>query len=95
MTNSMHVTVKVFGGLRDRFQGGSQDRELPPGSTLSDLMLDIETHYPDLSVKLVTGLAAGYLNVLINGRHSRFLQGQDTQLQDKDVIAFLPPVGGG
>ena len=93
--NSIRITAKVFGGLRDEFQGGTQVRTLPIASTLSDLMQDLGDHFPDLYQKLETGLAAGYLNILINGKHSRFLQGRDTQLQDGDVVAFLPPVGGG
>ncbi|MCK5246700.1 MoaD/ThiS family protein, partial [Candidatus Bipolaricaulota bacterium] len=53
------------------------------------------TGFPDLSAKLVAGLDAGYLNVLINGRNIQFLQGHDTVLNDGDTVAFLPPVGGG
>ena len=64
-------------------------------ATLGILLQELETDFPDLSAKLVAGLDAGYLNVLINGRNIQFLQGQDTMLNDGDTVAFLPPVGGG
>ncbi len=64
-------------------------------SALAVLLQELEIDFPVLAAKLVTGLDAGYLNVLINGRNIHFLQGHDTVLQDGDTVAFLPPVGGG
>jgi MoaD family protein len=93
--NSMQITVKVFGGLRDSFQGGTRVLQLPSAATLAALLQQLNIDFPDLSEKLAKGLAAGYLNVLINGRNIRFLQGNDTPLNDGDTVAFLPPVGGG
>lgn len=91
----MRITVKVFGGLRESFQGGTQLQQLPSASTLAILLQQLRISFPDLSEKLAKGLAAGYLNVLINGRNIQFLQGHDTPLRDGDIVAFLPPVGGG
>ncbi len=93
--NGIRITIKVFGGLRESFQGGTRTHHLPSQATLGVLLRELKTDFPDLSVKLVAGLEAGYLNVLINGRNIQFLQGHDTALQDGDTVAFLPPVGGG
>lgn len=89
------ITIKVFGGLRELLQNGTQTCHMEPQSTLAVLLQELKADFPDLSEKLIAGIDAGYLNILINGRNVRFLQGQDTKLQDGDTVAFLPPVGGG
>jgi sulfur-carrier protein len=91
----MQITVKVFGGLRESFQGGTQLQQLPSAATLARLLQQLNIDFPDLFEKLAKGLVAGYLNILINGRNIQFLQGHDTPLNDGDTVAFLPPVGGG
>ncbi|MFC2108075.1 MoaD/ThiS family protein [Candidatus Bipolaricaulota bacterium] len=93
--DEIQITIKVFGGLRESFQGGTQTYRLSSPVTLAFLLQELEIDFPELSKKLVAGIDAGYLNILINGRNVRFLQGQDTELQDGDTVAFLPPVGGG
>lgn len=42
-----------------------------------------------------TGAVKDYLQVLVNGRSTSALEGLDTRLVDKDVLAIIPPVGGG
>ncbi len=41
------------------------------------------------------GHVKGFLQFLINGTSAATLQGLDSQLRDGDVLAILPPVGGG
>jgi molybdopterin synthase sulfur carrier subunit len=36
-----------------------------------------------------------YLSILVNGKNTNKLLGLDTKLQEGDVMAILPPVGGG
>jgi len=93
--HDVNITVKVFGGLRESFQGGTHSYDLASQSTLSSLLVALQAEFPDLSTRLIEGIDAGYLNVLVNGRNVQFLQGNDTPLHDGDTVAFLPPVGGG
>jgi sulfur-carrier protein len=41
------------------------------------------------------GHVKGFLQFLINGTSAATLSGLDSQLRDGDVLAILPPVGGG
>lgn len=41
------------------------------------------------------GRVKGFLQFLINGTNASTLQGLETRLKDGDVLAVLPPVGGG
>lgn len=92
---TIQITIKVFGGLRESFRGGTQQLSVVDPCTLSGLLQVLGTRFPQLAEKLSAGLEAGYLNILINGRNSHFLKGRETPLQDRDTVAFLPPVGGG
>ncbi len=92
---AIRITVKVFGGLRDALPDAASSFELHAPIELRDLMVRLQRTAPALTTKLSEGLAAGYLNILINGRNVRFLQGDRTVLSDGDTVAFLPPVGGG
>ena len=42
-----------------------------------------------------TGDVKGFLQFLINGRSAATLKGLETELADGDVLAIIPPVGGG
>ena len=42
-----------------------------------------------------TGQPKGFLQFLINGTSTSTLNGLQTELRDSDVLAILPPVGGG
>lgn len=42
-----------------------------------------------------TGEVRGFLQFLINGRSATTLKELDTELADDDVLAIIPPVGGG
>jgi molybdopterin synthase sulfur carrier subunit len=42
-----------------------------------------------------TSEVRGYLQLLINGRSISSFEGLNTKLSDGDVLAIIPPVGGG
>jgi molybdopterin converting factor small subunit len=42
-----------------------------------------------------TGEVKGFLQFLINGKSASNLQGLNSQLQENDILAIIPPVGGG
>ena len=90
-----HVVVKVFGAFRERLGEGAREVELAPGATVNDLLDTLGAALPDLVADLRKGLSDGYLNVLVDGRNARFLNGLETQLDGGETVSFLPPIGGG
>ena len=93
--SGIEVTVKAFGGLRELIGASAAFVHLPHEATITDLLVEIRRCYPPFSEKLEVGLTKGYINILLNGRSVRFLDGMATRLSDGVTVAFLPPVGGG
>jgi sulfur-carrier protein len=92
---TLHLTVKIFGGLRESFAEGRKEMQLRQDATFTDLLDAFGRDHPSVTAQIIKGMDAGYLNVLINGRNLHFLQGHTTQLNDGDTVVFVPPVGGG
>lgn len=62
---------------------------------VSALLDELYRRYPALQKRLKTGLDKGYINLVVNGRNARLLNGIETVLSDGDRVAFLPSIGGG
>lgn len=52
---------------------------------------------PELTSRLFTpeGRLRPEIQVLVNGRNIRYLQGEDTPLKSGDRVALIPPAAGG
>jgi len=94
-SETIRITLKVFGGLRDLRPSAIEEHTLPSRSSIEDLWHTLGPEAAAFVGKLRHGLANGYLHVLLNGRNAVFLDGQSTILSDGDVVAVLPPIGGG
>ncbi|EKP93901.1 MoaD family protein [Thermaerobacter subterraneus DSM 13965] len=65
-------------------------------TTVRELLEQLAQRYPDLRPRLFEGEAiAHHLNVYVNKREIRTLQGADTPLQDGDEVALIPAMAGG
>ncbi len=95
MDDKIKITVKAFGGLRANTDLFPIQLELPANARLQDLISAIAEINPQLHSELARGLSQGYINILVDGRNARFLDGLETELQDRASVAFIPPVGGG
>jgi molybdopterin synthase catalytic subunit len=76
----MHVTVKLFAGLRERAGTGERTLELPDGARIADVWPAL-----DLGAQprgLLYALNKGYAD-------------KSTALSDGDEVALIPPVSGG
>lgn len=75
---SMVVEVRLFASFREgRFK--NKELELPEGSSLGDLLAQLEIARKDAKITIVNGSA-------VSAEH---------KLAENDVIAIFPPIAGG
>jgi sulfur-carrier protein len=66
------------------------------GSTLGELIADLETRHSGLQARLIEdGKLRRFVNVYLNDEDVRFLSGLDTPVKDGDTVTVLPAVAGG
>ena len=90
----MSIEVRIPTILR-QYTGGEKAVE-GSGSTLAELIDDIESRHAGLRNRLVDekGLRR-FVNVYLNDEDVRFLDGINTNLTDGDNVTILPAVAGG
>ena len=91
----MPVRVKVPSVLRSHTGGeGQVDGD---GTTVREVLEDLETRYPGIRARLVTGDGAlhRFVNVYVNDEDVRYLGSLETEVGDGDVVSILPAVAGG
>jgi len=97
----LQVSVRFFTSLREIINKKEETFEFPEGKPITvDLVLKtLARQYGERFVEYVydgkTGEVKGFLQFLVNGKSASTLKGLETKLEDGDVLAILPPVGGG
>ena len=89
------VRVKLPTILRPR--AGGEAAVDGTGSTLRDVLRDLESRYPGLTAGVVSddGGLHRFVNVYVNDEDDRYTGALDTQLRDGDTVSILPAVAGG
>ncbi len=66
------------------------------GSTLAELIDDVEGRHPGLKDRIVDATALRrFVNVYVNDEDVRFSGGLSSPVSDGDVVVVLPAVAGG
>lgn len=86
----MRIQISYFGRLRATAGVKSDSYDLEPGSSLCSLLKKVDA---ERNIGNRTGDAT--VNLLINGRNIKFLDGMNTILSDGDEVSIFPPTGGG
>jgi MoaD family protein len=90
----MAVAVQVPTVLR-QFTGGQRTVEAQ-GSTVGEVISDLETRHPGLQERLIEGDGLRrFVNVYVNEEDVRFLGGLAAPVSDGDEVTVLPAVAGG
>ena len=91
----MSVQVKLPTILRKH--AGGEPRVDAEGSTLRELLADLEVHYPGLTKNVVTedGGLHRFVNVYVNDEDVRYLGSLETAVVQGDTVSILPAVAGG
>ncbi|MEM3458414.1 MAG: MoaD family protein [Candidatus Bathyarchaeia archaeon] len=101
MSVAVRVSVRFFTSLREltgkreetlEFSG---KEKITIGLVLERLSKRYGREFVDYVFDRKTGEVKGFLQFLVNGRSASTLNGLDTPLRDGDVLAIVPPVGGG
>ena len=94
----MKVEVKFFTSLRE-ITGKKVDKiQLQNTITVNELITVLSEKYGKNFREYIynkKGDVQEFLSFLVNGKNINIMQGFDTKLQEMDVIAIIPPVGGG
>jgi MoaD family protein len=93
--------VRFFTSLREIADKKEETLKFPEDEkvTLNKVLKILAQRYGKRFVEYVyddkTNEVKGFLQFLINGKSAATLNGLQTELEDGDVLAILPPVGGG
>ena len=71
------------------------DRKVTVASVLKMLSEKYGATFTDYVYDSKSGQPKGFLQFLINGNSTSTMTGLQTELQNGDTLAVLPPVGGG
>ena len=97
----MEVKVRFFTNLREIVNKREETLTFTAGEKVTvDLVLKTlsqkyGTPFTEYVYNGKTGQPKNFLQFLINGTSTSTLNGLETELKDGDVLAILPPVGGG
>lgn len=90
----MTITVKVPTILRPLT--GDQKSVQASGTTVAEVLADIEARHPGVKAKLMQGdRLMRFVNVYVNDQDIRFGQELATPVKAGDMLTVLPAVAGG
>ncbi len=90
--------VRLYATLRPRADGaGVVEVPLSPGDTIAGVIRELVRRKPGLEGHILDqeGRLLPYVNVFLNGRDIRYLNGLDTPADGDTDISIFPPVAGG
>jgi molybdopterin synthase sulfur carrier subunit len=87
--------VRIPTPLR-KLTGGS-DEVAASGSTVSQVVADMESRYPGIRERLceADGRVRRFVNIYVNGDDIRFLANLETAVKDNDEVSIVPAIAGG
>jgi MoaD family protein len=97
----LQVSVRFFTSLREIVDKKEEILRFPEGEkvTVDTVLKTLAQRYGKRFVEYVydhkTKEVRGFLQFLVNGKSASTTNGLETELEDGDVLAILPPVGGG
>jgi len=95
----MKINVRYFTTLRELVGKREDKLELMEGSNLAELLETVSVKYGTVAFTYLHVMESGIIDpsikFLINGVGAQSLRGLETELKDGDMVAIIPPIGGG
>jgi MoaD family protein len=97
----LQVSIRFFTSLREIVGKKEETLEFPESKkvTIKTVLETLRKCYGKPLVEYVynpeNGKVRSFLQFLVNGKSATTLNGLKTEMADGDVLAILPPVGGG
>jgi molybdopterin synthase sulfur carrier subunit len=96
----LQVSVRFFTVLREIAGKKEETLQLTDNKvTVNTILETLSDRYGKPFSEYVyaqqTGKVKGFLQFFINGQSTSALNGLESELHDSDVLAIVPPVGGG
>ena len=90
----MTVEVRVTANLQ-KMVGGQRSLR-GEGSSVGELLDDLESRYPGFREQIVTdGQLHRFVNIYLNDEDIRFLDKLETPIKEGDTLSILPALAGG
>ncbi|MBU8906037.1 ubiquitin-like small modifier protein 1 [Desertibacillus haloalkaliphilus] len=91
------MDIKVFANFRDICGGKIVSINIVDGDSILNVLKQLISRFPEMKEELFTeAYELKPLNhVFINGKNIIYLDGLDTKVYQKDLVALFPPVAGG
>ena len=90
----MAVNVRIPTPLQ-KLTNGVEEVESVPGSVI-DVINDLETRFPGIGERIVEGgKVRRFVNIYVNEEDIRFLQAEQTIINDGDEVSIIPAIAGG
>jgi len=94
----LRARVRYFTTLHELAGSAEEELEIDEGSVLADLIKEVALRYGKEARHYLyydDEKVDPSIYFLINGVNSKMLSGSKTELKDGDVVAIIPPIGGG
>ena len=95
MSTSQSIAVMIPAPLRRYTDGESKVKT--GGASVNEVLDQLESAYPGIRDRIVEddGEIRRFVNVFVNGKNVRKLQGGETPVGDGDEVGIVPAMAGG
>lgn len=93
----MSVTARIPTILRSYTGGASEVSVEAEQGNLADVLVALESQAPGISGRILDdeGHLRRFVNIFIDDEDVRYLNGLETEIQERTVISVIPAVAGG